>query len=142
MSDSRQTRVHDCDILELDRHHSLRKGNLSVVENGGSLPFDVRRVFYLYDVPAGSARGGHAHRSTHQVIVAVAGSFSLLLDDGIVKRTIVLNRPYMAIHVRPGIWNELYGFSSGAVVLVLASDRYDESEYIRKYKDFMSFKKG
>ena len=93
-------------------------------------------------MPAGSARGGHAHRSTHQVIVAVAGSFSLLLDDGIVKRTIVLNRPYMAIHVRPGIWNELYDFSSGAVVLVLASDRYDESEYIRKYKDFMSFKKG
>lgn len=134
-------RVYDCNIIELDRHHSRRKGDLSVVQNGGMLPFDVRRVFYLYDVPGGSARGGHAHRTVHQIIIAVAGSFSIALDDGNIRRTVTLNRPYIALHVRPGVWNELFDFSSGAVCLVLASEPYDEAEYIREYSEFLSYRK-
>lgn len=136
MQENKPVSVHDCGLLELDRHHSRRKGDLSVVQNGDGLPFDVRRVFYLYDVPAGSARGGHAHYRTAQMIVAVSGSFSLLLDDGTMKRTVVLNRPFLAVHVPAGIWNELYDFSSGAVALVLASDAFDEADYIRDYRTF------
>lgn len=141
MHEKKQNSVHDCEILQFDRHHSRRKGDLSVVQNGSGLPFDVRRVFYLYDVPAGSARGGHAHYQTNQLIVAVSGSFSLLLDDGAMRRTIVLNRPFMAVHVTAGIWNELYDFSSGTVVLVLASMPFDEADYIRDHSDFISMKK-
>lgn len=134
------TTVYDCNMLELDKHHSDRKGNLSVVENRLTVPFDVRRVYYLYDVPGGESRGGHAHKELFQLIVAVSGSFSVTLDDSKVKRTFNLNRPYMGLLVVPGIWRTLDDFSSGAVCLVLASANYSEDDYIRNYDNFLKFK--
>lgn len=134
------TNVYSCSVIELHKHHSDRKGNLTVVENGSTVPFDVKRVYYLYDVPGGVARGGHAHRSLYQMIVAVSGCFSVTLDDGLVKRTFMLNRPYKALLVVPGIWRTLDDFSSGAVCMVLASEPYDDDDYIRDYDDFLDFK--
>lgn len=135
-----KTSVYDCSIIELNRHHSDRKGNLTVVENSISVPFDVKRIYYLYDVPGGESRGGHAHRRLHQLIVAVSGSFSVTLDDGSVKRTFNLNRPYQGLLVVPGIWRTLDDFSSGAVCMVLASEIYSEDDYLRHYEDFIDFK--
>ena len=132
--------VYDCSIIELDRHHSTRKGDISVVENGLTVPFDTKRVYYLYDVPGGVNRGGHAHKELQQLIVAVSGSFTVVLDDGSVKRSFVLNRPYMGLYVVPGIWRVLEDFSSGSVCLVLASEKYDPDDYIRDYDEFIAFK--
>ena len=132
--------VFDCHILEFDKHHSDRKGNLSVVENSKGIPFDIKRVYYLYDVPGGESRGGHAHKALYQIIMAVSGSFSVTLDDGRNKQTLVLNRPYQGLLVVPGIWRTLDDFSSGAVCLVLASEMYDESDYIRDYNEFIRYK--
>ncbi len=134
--------VYDCSIIELDKHHSDRKGNLSVVENGETLPFNVKRVYYLYDVPGGEARGSHAHKELSQLIIAVSGSFSVTLDDGNVKRTFMLNRPYQGLYVVPGIWRDLYDFSSGAVCMVLASEKYDEKDYIRNYNEYLLYRNG
>lgn len=134
--------VYDCTIIELDRHHSDRKGNISVVENGKDVPFDVKRTYYLYDVPGGESRGGHAHKELRQLIIAASGSFNVTLDDGHVKRTFNLNRPYQGLYVMPGIWRTLDDFSSGAVCLVLASERYDENDYIRNYNEFLEYKNG
>ncbi len=134
------TTVYDCSVIELSKHHSDRKGNLSVVENDLSVPFDVKRTYYLYDVPGGESRGGHAHKGLHQLIVAVSGSFSVTLDDGSIKRTYNLNRPYQGLLVVPGIWRTLDDFSSGAVCMVLASERYSEDDYIRNYEEFIKFK--
>lgn len=136
------TSVYDCSIIELSKHHSDRKGNLSVVENNISLPFDVKRTYYLYDVPGGESRGGHAHKNLHQLIVAVSGSFTVTLDDGNIKRTYTLNRPYQGLLVVPGIWRTLDDFSSGAVCMVLASEGYSEDDYIRSYDDYIKFKKN
>ena len=135
-----KTTVFDCRLVELDKHHSDRKGNLTVVGNGIDVPFDVKRVYYLYDVPGGESRGGHAHKALFQLIVAVSGSFSVTLDDGIGKKTFALNRPYQGLLVVPGIWRTLDDFSSGAVCLVLASEKYDESDYIRDYEVFLKCK--
>lgn len=132
--------ISDCRIIELDKHHSDRKGNLSVVENGKDVPFEVRRVYYLYDVPGGESRGGHAHKALRQLIVAVSGSFSVTLDDGKDNKTFVLNRPYQGLLVAPGIWRTLDDFSSGSVCLVLASEKYDEGDYIREYEEFLKNK--
>lgn len=132
--------VYDCTILELDRHHSERKGNISVVENNQDIPFEVRRAYYLYDVPGGESRGGHAHKELSQLIIAASGSFTVTLDDGRVKRTFTLNRPYQGLYVVPGIWRTLDDFSSGAVCLVLASHEYDEQDYIRNYNEFIRYK--
>ena len=132
--------VYDCTIIELDKHHSDRKGNISVVENNEIVPFEVKRTYYLYDVPGGESRGGHAHKELSQLIVAASGSFSVTLDDGNVKRTFLLNRPYQGLYVVPGIWRTLDDFSSGAVCLVLASHKYDEDDYIREYNEFLKFK--
>lgn len=132
--------VDDCKIIELDKHHSDRKGNLSVVENGVTLPFDVKRVYYLYDVPGGESRGAHAHYKLEQLIIAVSGSFTVTLDDGQEKKTFFLNRPYQGLHIKPGIWRDLDDFSSGAVCLVLASEAYRKEDYIRDYKDFLNYK--
>ena len=134
--------VYDCTIIEIDRHHSDRKGNISVVENGKDIPFDVKRTYYLYDVPGGESRGGHAHKELSQLIIAASGSFTVTLDDGRVKRTFTLNRPYQGLYVVPGIWRTLDDFSSGAVCLVLASERYDEQDYIRDYQEFLKYKNG
>lgn len=134
--------VYDCTIIELDKHHSDRKGNISVVENSKDVPFDVKRTYYLYDVPGGESRGGHAHKKLRQLIIAASGSFNVTLDDGHVKRTFNLNRPYQGLYVMPGIWRTLDDFSSGAVCLVLASERYDEKDYIRDYNEFLKYKNG
>ncbi len=140
MEEARYSRVYSCSIIELDRHHSDRKGNLTVVENGKTVPFDVKRSYYLYDVPAGESRGGHAHKELYQLIVAASGSFTVTLDDGNVKRTFILNRPYQGLMVVPGIWRTLDDFSSGAVCLVLASEGYNEDDYIRNYDEFLKLK--
>jgi len=133
--------VADCSIIELDKHHSDRKGNLSVVENGQTLPFDVKRVYYIYDVPAGESRGSHAHKELKQLIVAASGSFRVTLDDGTTKRSFTLNRPYQGLCVMPGIWRDLDDFSSGAVAMVLASEIYKKEDYIRDYDMFLNFRK-
>lgn len=132
--------VFDCTMVELDKHHSDRKGNLTVVENGQTLPFDVKRVYYLYDVPGGENRGAHAHKELSQLIIAASGSFTVTLDDGKCKRSFFLNRPYQGLYVKPGMWRDLEDFSSGAVCMVLASDVYLASDYIRDYKEFMKFR--
>ena len=119
--------MNDCRIVEFDRHHSDRQGDLSVVENGKDVPFAIKRIYYLYDIPGGVERGGHAHKALRQLIVAASGSFTVVLDDGNEKHSITLNRPYRGLLVVPGIWRELMDFSSGAVCLVLASEKYDES---------------
>ena len=133
------TSVYNCTIIELDKHHH-EKGNITVVENRVTMPFEVKRAYYLYDVPGGESRGGHAHRELSQLIVAVSGSFSVTLDDGNVKRTFLLNRPYQGLYIVPGIWRTLDDFSSGSVCLVLASHGYDEADYIRDYNDFIEYK--
>lgn len=132
--------VFDCTMVELDRHHSDRKGNLSVVENGQTLPFDVKRVYYLYDVPGGENRGSHAHKELSQLIIAASGSFTVTLDDGKCKRSFFLNRPYQGLYVKPGMWRDLEDFSSGAVCMVLASDVYLAEDYIRDYQEFLKFR--
>lgn len=136
----KKTSVYDCSIIELDRHHSARKGDISVVENGETVPFETKRVYYLYDVPGGVDRGGHAHKELSQLIVAVSGSFTVVLDDGSVKRSFTLNRPYMGLYVVPGIWRVLEDFSSGSVCLVLASEKYDPEDYIRDYDSFKDYR--
>ena len=133
--------VNDCSVLDLSKHHSDRKGNLTVVQNGVTVPFDLKRVYYLYDVPGGESRGSHAHRELNQLIVAASGSFRVVLDDGSAKRTFVLNRPYQGLLVKPGIWRDLDDFSSGAVCMVLASEVYQPEDYIRDYDEFISFRK-
>lgn len=137
---SQKFNVFDCTMVELDKHHSNRKGNLTIVENGKTLPFDVKRVYYLYDVPGGESRGSHAHRDLEQFIVAASGSFKVTLDDGNCKRTFVLNRPYQGLYVKPGMWRDLDDFSSGAVCMVLASEVYQADDYIRDYDEFIKFR--
>ena len=132
--------VYDCSVIELSKHSHI-KGNITVVENLVSVPFDTKRVYYLYDVPGGESRGGHAHKGLYQLIVAASGSFTVTLDDGKVKRTFLLNRPYQGLMVVPGIWRTLDDFSSGSVCLVLASEVYSEDDYIRDYQDFTKWKK-
>ncbi len=133
--------VYECSIIELDKHHSDRKGNLSVVQSNSVVPFDIKRIYYLYDVPGGESRGGHAHKKLYQLIIAASGSFSVTLDDGKIKRTFFLNHPYQGLYIVPGIWRTLDDFSSGAVCLVLASGKYDETDYIRDYDNFIQYKK-
>lgn len=132
--------VYDCKVLDLGKKHQI-KGNITVVENGSDIPFDTKRVYYLYDVPGGESRGGHAHKELYQLLVAASGSFSVILDDGTEKRTIILNRPYQGLLIVPGIWRTLDNFSSGSVCLVLASEKYNENDYIREYNDFLDYKK-
>jgi len=131
--------IDDCMLIELDKNHRI-KGNITVVENRESVPFDIERVYYLYDVPGGEERGGHAHKDLSQLIIAASGSFDVILDDGINRRTITLNRPYQGLYFVPGIWKELVNFSSGSSCLVLASHKYIEADYIRDYAEFLKYK--
>jgi len=131
--------VYDCAILPLSKIHN-RAGNITIVEGGYNLPFDVRRIYYLYDIPGGEDRGGHAHKELQQLIIAASGSFNVLLDDGMNKKIVTLNRPDYGVMVVPGIWRELFEFSSGAICLVLASQKYDKNDYIRNYDEFVLFK--
>jgi len=130
--------VNDCSIVELPRSQN-RAGNISILENNINLPFDVKRVFYIYDIPGGEDRGAHAHRECHQFFIAVSGSFEIEMDDGRNKRSVVLNRPYYGLHIPPGIWAREIGFSSGAICLVLTSNLYDAEDYIRSYNDYLNY---
>lgn len=131
--------LHDCRKIELPINHR-EKGNITVIENAITLPFSARRVYYLYDVPGGETRGGHAHKELHQLIIAAGGSFDVVLNDGTSEKTVTLNRPYQALKIVPGIWRELNNFSSGATCLVLASETYKESDYIRDFDEFLNKK--
>jgi len=131
--------VENCKLIELPKIHNPA-GNLTVIQNGNFLQFDVKRVYYLYDVPGGSERGGHAHKKLYQLLIAVSGSFDVVVDDGKEKKKVQLNRPYYGLLIPPGIWREIINFSSGSVCLVLASHKYDETDYIRDYKEFKKYK--
>ncbi len=133
------TKVFDCSVIDLSKVHT-QQGNTTVAENGKGIPFDVKRVYYLYDVPGGELRGGHAHFELEQMIVAASGSFDVILDDGKFRKRVSINRPNLALHVVPGLWRELDNFSSGSICMVLASNQYYEKDYIRNYDEFLSHK--
>lgn len=137
---AQQSTIHDCSVVALDINHR-EKGNITVIENNAIIPFATERVYYLYDVPGGEERGGHAHKDLYQLIIAAGGSFDVELDDGTNKNVITLNRPYNGLLIKPGIWRELRNFSSGSTCLVLASHIYDEADYIRNYNDYLNYKK-
>lgn len=131
--------VFDCSVIDVSKIHN-EAGNITVVENGQNIPFDVKRVYYLYDIPGGEARGGHAHYELEQYIIAASGSFDVILNDGKNRKTVTLNRPNLALHIVPGLWRELDNFSSGSISLVLASQKYNESDYIREYNEYLKIK--
>jgi dTDP-4-dehydrorhamnose 3,5-epimerase-like enzyme len=135
-----ESSIYNCCVIELSKVHN-RSGNITAVEGNQDLPFNIERVYYLYDVPSGVERGGHAHIELNQLIIAASGCFDVILDDGKNKKVIELNRPNYGLHIVPGIWRELINFSSGAICLVLASRKYNELDYIREYSDFVNFKK-
>lgn len=134
----KKSSVYDCVILPLSKIHN-RAGNITIIEGNKNIPFDVKRLYYLYDIPGGENRGGHAHKELRQLIVATSGSFNVLLDDGTNKKVVTLNRPDYGLMVVPGIWRELMEFSSGAICLVLASEVYKEDDYVREYNSFNTF---
>ncbi|MGF7230587.1 sugar 3,4-ketoisomerase [Arachidicoccus sp.] len=131
--------VFDCSLIDLGKT-SFKEGNLTVVENQGNFPFDVKRIFYLFDIAGGEDRGAHAHIKCHQFLIAASGSFEVHLDDGKYKRQVFLNRPNIGLHIPPGVWASEGNFSSGAICLVLASHNYDEMDYIREYDFFLKFR--
>jgi hypothetical protein len=135
----KQIKNTDCRLIELPKIHN-RAGNITAINGLAEIPFDIERVYYLYDIPGGAERGGHAHKELQQLIVAASGSFDVLLDDGNNQKVISLNRPYFGLLIVPGIWRELHNFSSGSICLVLASQHYDELDYIRDYKQFKKLK--
>ena len=131
--------VYSCSIIELPRIHN-RAGNITPVTGNENVPFDVKRVFYIYDIPGGEDRGAHAHKECHEFLIAASGSFEIEMDDGVSKRTVTLNRPYYGLHIPPGIWAAEKGFSSGAICLVLNSHLFDANDYIRSYDDYLNFR--
>ena len=131
--------IFDCVVMPLSKIHN-RAGNITIVEGEQNLPFDIKRIYYLYDIPGGESRGGHAHRNLYQLVVAASGAFDVLLDDGKNKKMVTLNRPDFGLLIVPGIWRELFEFSSGAVCLVMASLKYDAEDYIRDYNAFNEWK--
>ncbi|NPA52742.1 MAG: WxcM-like domain-containing protein [Aquificae bacterium] len=133
-------RLDLCKIIELPKIHDKR-GNLTFIEGNRHIPFEIKRVYYLYDVPGGEARGGHAHKELQQLIIAVSGSFDVILDDGFERKRVHLNRSYYGLYIPTMIWRELDNFSTGAVCLVLASQYYDEKDYIRDYNEFLKLAK-
>ncbi len=137
----RKNTVFDCFTLELHRYID-RTGNLTAVENLKDIPFEVKRIYYLYDVPGGESRGAHAHKDLQQLIVAASGAFDVSINDGVNRKTVSLNRPYIGLYLTPGMWREIHNFSSGAICLVLASSIYTEDDYIRNYDDFLTYKKS
>lgn len=128
--------LDDCRLFQLPKIED-RRGNLTFIEGGRHVPFDIQRVYYLYDVPGGAERGGHAHRNLHQFIVAMSGSFDVKIDDGSRKATFHLNRSYSGLYLCPMIWREIDNFSSASVCMVVASARYDENDYLRDYDEFV-----
>ena len=136
---SKTANVYDCILIELKRIEN-QKGNLTSVQGNVNLPFDLERIFYIYDIPGGEARGAHAHKECHQFLVAAHGSFEVALNDGTNIRTVMLNQPNFGLHIPPGVWAAEQGFSGGSVCLVMASHKYDEKDYIREYDDFIDYK--
>jgi len=133
--------IFDCTLIQLPREE-FTEGQLTYIYNGIHVPFTVRRVFYLYDIPGGESRGAHAHKECHQLLVAASGAFEVVLQDGMGERVVMLNRPYYGLHVPPGVWASERGFSSGSVCLVLASHKYDESDYIRSWEEYKIWRNG
>ncbi len=128
--------VQECRLIDLPKVQDPR-GNLTFIESARHIPFRIERVYYLYDVPGGASRAGHAHKALHQFLIAMSGSFDVHLDDGREKRTFHLSRSYYGLYIAPGVWREIDNFSSGAVCLALASDIYREEDYYRVYEDFI-----
>ncbi|MCX6304752.1 MAG: FdtA/QdtA family cupin domain-containing protein [Bacteroidetes bacterium] len=134
----RRPTVYDCSIITLASIKN-RAGNITPITNNTEIPFAVKRIFYIYDIPGGADRGAHAHKQCHQFLIAASGSFEIELNDGIVRRTVMLNRPYFGLHIPPGIWAAEKGFSSGTVCLVLTSEKFREDDYIRDYKEYIRY---
>lgn len=131
--------VYECDLIYLPKIY-FRAGSVTPIESEINLPFFIKRVFYLFDIPGGESRGAHAHKNCHQFLIAASGAFEVLLDDGATKRQVMLNRPYFGLYIPPGIWASEINFSSGAICLVLASDVYSEEDYIRTYEEYKEFR--
>ena len=132
--------VFDCSVIQLPQIR-FRAGNITPVTSNNELPFQINRLFYLYDIPGGEGRGAHAHKKCHQFLVAASGSFEVMLDDGRTKRIVQLNRPYYGLHIPPMIWASEINFSSGSICLVLASHKYEASDYIRSYEEYLNSQK-
>lgn len=131
--------VSDCKLITFPKNHQLN-GNLTSITNGQEVPFDIKRIYYLYDVPGGESRGAHGHKALYQIMVALSGSFSVTLDDGKNKKGFHLYQPYQGLLIPPGLWRDLDTFSSGSICMVLASELYDEADYFRDYQDFLQYK--
>ena len=136
---AKEVTIYDCSIIELPKI-SFRAGNITPIHPFINIPFPIKRVFYIYDIPGGESRGAHAHKTCHQFVVAASGSFDIFLDDGINKKTVMLNRPYYGLHIPPGIWAAEQSFSSGAICLVLTSELYTHTDYLRDYVIYLKFK--
>ena len=136
---SDETTVFNCSIIHFPKIEN-RAGNITPIENFKDIPFEMKRIFYIYDIPGGEDRGAHAHKECHQLLIAASGSFDIFMDDGKSKKTVSLNRPYLGVHIPPGIWSKEQNFSSGAICLVLTSSLYDAEDYIRDYGNFLEFK--
>ncbi len=134
------TTINDCKIIELPKIHNPA-GNITAINNNKEVSFAIKRVYYLYNIPGGESRGGHAHKNLYQLVVAASGSFDIIINDGVNIKKIFLNHPNKGLLIVPGIWREIENFSSGAICLVLASEKYDENDYIRNFNDFLNFKK-
>jgi len=139
MALARNTNVFECSLITFDKNHQIQ-GNLTAVTNNKQVPFDIKRIYYLYDMPGGLSRGAHAHKALQQLVIALSGSFDITLDDGQTKRTFQLSRPNMGLLIPSGLWRELYNFSSGSICIVLASALYDEHDYLRDYNEFLAWK--
>ncbi|WP_026462946.1 sugar 3,4-ketoisomerase [Adhaeribacter aquaticus] len=136
---SKQFSIFDCQVIHFSKIHN-RAGNITPLQNNIDIPFEIKRIYYLYDIPGGESRGAHGHKNLEQLIIAASGSFDVTLDDGKNKKTVQLNRPYLGLHVLPGMWRDISNFSSGAICLVLASELYDINDYIKEYDEFKSYK--
>lgn len=133
----KRSSIFDCQIIHFPKIHN-REGNITSIQNNIEIPFNIQRVYYLYDIPGGESRGAHGHKTLRQVMIAVSGSFDVTIEDGKNKKTVNLNRPYIGLYILPGIWRDVYNFSSGAICLVLASNLYDEKDYLRDYESFVN----
>lgn len=135
----KKSTINDCQLIDIRRYSDTR-GYLSVVENGIDIPFDIKRIYYLYMVPE-VARGAHAHKILHQLLIATSGSVEVIMDDGANKKSFMLDRPWKGLYIPAGLWRDLENFSGGAVLLCIASEKYDADDYIRDYNEFLNYKK-
>ena len=141
MKDSFYSTISDCNISSLPKITN-RAGNITPITPFENIPFEIKRIYYLYDVPGGESRGGHAHKALHQLLIAASGSFDVFLEDGKESKLVSLNRPYYGLIIVPGIWRQLQNFSSGSICLVIGSEKYQEQDYIRSYHEFKKYKRN